>query len=277
MKPTKQKPVTPAAAPAPETQAAEADIIDWSQYVPTGTTGFENVSAEDLGIPLLTIIQPKSPEVDVTHEDYATKQIKGAKPGDIINSLTRKVLASFGERPVAVIPCGYERTYVEWKPRAAGGGLVKVHRDSAILNEVTGKDEKGQDVLRSGNTLNTTMSFYLQVIDSDTLTPSPALVNMTSTQLKHGRAWLNIMTNIKLGPARITPPMYSHSYFLTSVIEKNEKGSWFGWKIEIGPMVTSRTLITTSQKICERVALASRPAPKQLASPLPDAGDDVPM
>ena len=30
-----------------------------------------------------------------------------------------------------------------------------------------------------------------------------------------------------------TPPSYSHLYQLTTVPEKNDKGSWYGWKIDL--------------------------------------------
>ena len=34
-----------------------------------------------------------------------------------------------------------------------------------------------------------------------------------------------------------TPPMFSHTYRLTTQAESNDKGKWFGWEIErIGPI-----------------------------------------
>ena len=270
MKPTKNKVATPTAVATPVEPSSD---IDWSTYA-GAVTGFENMTQDDLGIPLLSIIQPKSPEVDRTHKDYPTKAIVGAGAGDIFNTVSRKVIASFG-KSVAVVPCGYERTFVEWKPRASGGGIVRVHRNAKILEEITGRDDKGKDVLRNGNNLATTGVFYVLVLQ-DGEKPLQAVINMTSTQLKHARFWMNLMTGLRVGPNKVVPPMFSHSYNLSSIIEQNDQGSWYGWKIEVKEMVKARDLIEQGQRICQQVAVATRP---QLRAPAPDApaDDEVPM
>ena len=63
---------------------------------------------------------------------------------------------------------------------------------------------------------------------------------MSSTQLKKARRWNSMMMGLKV-PHRngtmVTPASFSHSYKITSAQEKNDKGSWYGWDIQIvGPV-----------------------------------------
>lgn len=255
------------AAPAGET-------VDWSQYADQAT-GFENLSQEDFGIPFLTVIQKGSPEVDKTHKDYPTKKIEGAEVGDIINTISRKIVHHFGEEPAIFIPCGCDKVHVEWRPRASGGGIVRNHRDSRILSEVVGKDESSRDILRNGNVLATTTYFFGLLILPDE-EPQQCVIGMSSTQQKNSRLWLNLMNGIRIESpnGKFTPPIYSHRYKLSSKPESNAKGSWIGWSVSLGGMVTDRKLVNDAVVICKKVAALSRPAAITAGD---GKDDDVPM
>lgn len=269
---------TKGAEKAAETQPAalqkvEGATVNWENYQGE-YTGFENVQESDLGIPFITILQQKSAEVDKTHKDYATKKIEGAEAGDLINTVTREILAKAEKGFITVVPAFYEKTYVEWKPNR--GGLVKVHRTEAILNEVTGKTEKNESVLRNGNLLMETMSFYVILIQDSQ--KSPAVINMNSSALKAGRQWLNTMFNIKLGPQKVTPPMFSHHYILATAIERKDNNAWYGWNIQIGDMVKSQELANQAVSIGSRVKVLSAPSKALAASAAVSvAADEVPM
>jgi hypothetical protein len=246
--------------------AAQAPVHDWSQST---ATGFEGVNQEDLGIPFLAILQKGSPQIDRDHPDYETKKVDGAEVGDIINTVANVVVASADE-PIEVVPCTYQRLYMEWTPREKGGGLVKTHRDANILNECQ-RNERGQDVLRNGNLVVTTAYFYcIALLDGER---TPCVIGLTSTQLKKAKQWLNMMMTLKLAKAdgtKFTPPMFSHTYRLSSVSEKNEKGSWRGWKIEAGTMVKDPVLIADSMNYAKRASTQVR---AQLNAP-PTENDD---
>jgi hypothetical protein len=204
----------------------EVQEYDWSQEA---STGFEGTKTEDLGIPFLQIVQAKSPEFDETHDDYAKKFIEGVRPGYIINSLSRQVAYS-GDRknPLKVIPCFAEKMYPEFKSRKDNGGFVKMHRDPTILSSCE-RNEKNKDVIMHGNgqghEIITTHYFYLMAeIDG---VWEKVILGMTSTQLKNARRWLNLMSSIKINGN--TPPMFSHIYGLTTDVEKNQEGTWYGW------------------------------------------------
>jgi hypothetical protein len=196
--------------------------------------GFENVRPDDLSIPFLVILQDGSPEVKKTHPDYATKGIKGATAGHIMNSLTKQIYnPNVDTDKVEFIPCFYQKLWVEWKDRQKGpGGIVKSHPDDRLLGN-TRKNDKGQDVLPNGNILNTTAYFFgMVVVDGE---PIRCVIGLTSTQLKKARQWLSMATSIKFdGPSgKFTPPLFAHSYYLSAIPENNDKGSWYGWKVEM--------------------------------------------
>lgn len=249
--------------------AAVDTAPDWSSH---GMAGFENVNQEDLGIPFLTILQKGNPQVDRDHVDYATKKIDGAEIGDIINSVANVVVASAGEE-LEFIPCSYQRLYMEWVPRAKGGGLVKTHKDASILNECV-RNELGQDVLRNNNIIVTTAYFYgIALLDG---AKTPVVIGLSSTQLKKAKMWLNMMMTLKLAKpdgTKYTPPMFSHTYLLSSTPEKNEKGTWRGWLIHMGKMVTDSVLIAASIDYAKRASTQVRATLN--APPAEDKSDDV--
>lgn len=219
---------------------------DWSQEA---STGFENVTQEDLGRPFLVILQDGSPEVKKTHPEYATKKITGAEAGCIINTLTREILYSPGTtQPITFIPCAYDKAYVEWRPQTSGGGFVRSHRNPAILNECTRDEETGRDLLRNGNQIATTAYFYGLVL-REGQEPMPVVIGLTSTQLKKARAWLNMSQAIKLnGPnGKFTPPLFSHTYQLSAAGESNAKGSWYGWEVHLDKIVSDPKLINVAR------------------------------
>jgi hypothetical protein len=266
-KETKKTKTVASATPAPEPAS-----IDWGSYA--GESGFENVSQSDLGIPFLNIIQPKSAEVDRTHKDYAIKKIEGASAGDVINSVSRQVLVKYDKGGIVVVPAGYEKTYNEWKPNR--GGLVRIHRNADVLKDVTGTTEKNESVLRNGNLLIETAVFYVLLVREGE-EPMPAIINMVSTGLKHARHWLNLMTGLRVGPNRVQPPMFSHTYTLTPAIESNAKGAWYGWNVAIHQTVNDRNLVNMALGITKKVTMLANVQRQALPAVAAESADEVPM
>lgn len=250
------------AVTSPAASQATEPAYDWSQ---TGVTGFENVQQSDLGIPFLVILQKGSPQIDEAHPEYTLKKIENAKVGDVINNVNNTVVWSRSNvAPLQFIPCAFEKQYVEWTPREKGGGIVKMHTNATILQECV-KNEKGQDQLKSGNIVVTTAYFSgLYLHDGEW---SPAIIGLSSTQLKKSKLWLNMMSALRInGPSGpFNPPMFSHAYALTTAPESNEKGNWYGWMIRMQGMVTDKAVAqlateTAREKSSTRIAL---PAPTQ--------------
>lgn len=204
-----------------------AALVPVADFSGDANAGFEKAGRDDLAIPFLTILQGLSPEVKRSEGAY----IEGALEGMVLNTVSKEVIDTAKERLV-VIPCAYSRAFVEWRVREKGGGFVAEHPDTTPLQHQTTRDERGRDILPNGNQLNDTRTFYVLVVDEQNGTASPAVLTMTSTQIKKSKQWLMQQNMLKLnnGSGSYTPPMYASRWEVDTVPESNEKGSWFGWK-----------------------------------------------
>ena len=184
--------------------------------------GLDNLTADDLLIPSLKLVQKGSPAVDPTDSTYTDS----VKIGDILNSVTNE--SYDGDAGITVLPAAYRRIYLEYIPREAGGGLAGIHEDPAIISQ-THRDEMGRDVLASGNYVQTTANHYVLLLNGGKY--DPVMIAMYSSQLKKSRRWNSIMAGQRVTSdgKSVTPASYSHMYHLSTVPEKNSKGSWFGW------------------------------------------------
>ncbi len=229
----------PAAKPAPAPEPAKTDVLatqqpqtqalatakqleqDFDQYV-------DHFQQSDLATPFLIILQANSPQVLEGGEGY----VAGARAGMIFNTATQELWE--GGEGVVVIPAHYKKTYIEWVPRDDGGGFVADHGEAEGLRLLAtcSKDEKGKDCLPNGNNLVATAQHYVVIMTDEG--PQPVLCPMVSTQLKKSRNWntriVGQLVEIKGKKCRV--PMFFHSYRLTTQLEKNDQGSWYGWVIE---------------------------------------------
>jgi|TARA_R110000868_G_scaffold300295_2_gene560716 hypothetical protein len=201
-----------------------------SDFEQDANGGFEGMGQEDFALPFLKLLTNTSPEVG---------EVKGANPGFVMNTVTGELFD--GKEGITVIPVAYVRQYIEWAPRGSGGGGAPVNifpATSDILTRTHKEPGDNKDYLDNGNYIENTANHYVMVIN-DNGVPEPALISMKSTQLKKSRKWNSMLMSTKLmgksGP--YTPPMYSHTYRLTTQAESNDKGKWYGWEIEkIGPI-----------------------------------------
>ena len=190
-------------------------------------SGSEGIDSQDLMIPRMSILQSLSPQINKRDGKY----IKGAEVGYIHNSVTSEVFD--GEKGITVVPIKFRRTHIEWKPKR--GGFVRDHGpDSSILEQCTQEEDYTQR-LDNGNEIVLTMEYFIFVIKDDG-SYDPALLSMTSSQLKKGRRWNSMMSHLKIpkpdGSGVFNPAMFYASYKLTTVPETNDAGDWFGWDIE---------------------------------------------
>jgi hypothetical protein len=102
---------------------------------------------------------------------------------------------------------------------------------------------------------------------------TPALIALSSTQLKKSRQWMSIMQGIKVkGPEGFqVAPMMSRKYKLTTVPESNDKGSWFGFKVEIAGIVEDPAEYAEGQAFRQAVRTGKA---KAATSPAVDAGNE---
>jgi hypothetical protein len=204
-----------------------------SQYEEDANQGFENADVDSFAIPFLQVLQSMSPQCKKSDGAY----IKGAEEGMIFNTVTQELVD--GDKGVLVIPCHYRRTFINWKPRSQGGGFLGEYGPSDPLVSQITRDAEGATVLPDGTLLNDTRVHYALIMNDEGI-PAPAVLSWSSSQIKKSKTWMSKMDAIKMRRADgsvFTPPMFSHVYRLTTVPESNDKGSWFGWKVElVGPV-----------------------------------------
>lgn len=264
---------------ANEVAKKQSTDVAIAQFEDFGGLGFEETTSQDMAIPFLRILAQLSPQVNKRDGEY----VEGAEAGMLFNTVANCVYD--GEKGVTVIPCYYNRRYVEWAPREKGGGYFGSYKpDDAIVNTTT-KNERGEDILPNGNILTNTAQFFVILIDSNG--PQRCLITMSSSQLKKARKWVTQMNSLtaqgKNGP--YTLPMMSHKYQMTTVAESNDKGNWFGWDInKVGPLDLSNAeekqmfemAVDFSKKIAQGEVEVKETAPEQPAKAAqPD--DEVPF
>ena len=191
--------------------------------------GFENMTQDDLALPFLRILGQLSPQV--TEGD--AKYVEGAKPGNIYNTVTSELFD--GKKGIKIIPCYYKKDYPEWSDRGDGPGApVAVHLPNSPVI-ATGKRDGSKIRLPNGNYLEETASYYVMA-ETKTGGYTPALISMKSTQLNVSKKWNSMMKTIQIPDGNggfAIPPMHGVVYNLASTLQKNDKGSWYGWVVNM--------------------------------------------
>ena len=189
--------------------------------------GFENMTQDDMALPFVRILGQLSPQV--TEGD--AKYIEGAKPGMIYNTVTSELFD--GKKGIKVIPCYYRKDYPEWNDRGEGPSApAAVHLPNSPVI-ATGKRDGSKIRLPNGNYIEETAYYYI-MLAKQTGEFAPALITMKSTQLQVSKKWNSMMKTIQIADGKggfAIPPMHGVVYNLTSTLQKNDKGSWYGWVV----------------------------------------------
>jgi hypothetical protein len=195
-------------------------------------TGFEEADHTAYQIPMLTILQKLSPQVDKDEPAY----IKGAKPGMIYHTIRQEVYEA-----VNVSPAFYRKVYLEWVLRENGGGFRGEHGLTQGREMLPGcnKNDKGQFILANGNQLAETANHYV-MFEFEDGEWEPVLISMSSSQLKASRLWMSQLKSqsIKQGDQVYTAAnglqMNAYQWTLATEQLSNDKGKWYGWTLERG-------------------------------------------
>jgi hypothetical protein len=189
---------------------------------------------DDLALPFLKVLSALDPLIQEGEID--------AKPGDLYNTVTNTVYS--GKEGVRVIPCHYERRFWIYGP---ADERPETKRDE--------NDNKDYVVGGEGEYIDETHQHYVVILEEDG-SFNTALIPMKSTQLKKSRKWNSMiasrtMTNAK-GVA-FQPPRFSHVYRLSTSSEKNDKGSWHGWNIELDGVVEDANVYRAAKAFHESI------------------------
>lgn len=182
--------------------------------------GFEGVKSSDLSIPFLAVLQSNSPQVEANDPE-------GARAGMLYNTVTRELI----DGTVNFLPVYKQDAHVEWVPRNKGGGFVEAHaEDSPVVKAALEKraDKFEKPTLENGNELVETHYLYGLLLDAEGKNSLGfCVIGFTSTKIKPYRDFLTSMYMVKG-----RPPMFAFRAQIGTVKQKNEKGSFFNFKID---------------------------------------------
>jgi hypothetical protein len=206
-----------------------------------------NATQEDYAMPFLSLLQSGSPQCKKTDP----RRVEGAEEGMFFNTVEKTVYDS--EDGVVFVPCGYRRSFVEWKLREDGGGFVGEYLPGTEPR--TTLDEKNRDILDNGHELKDTRYWYGFVLNDDG-TFDAAVIGMTRTQLKPSKAWFNL-TSKNLWPDGVQrtkePPMYVWSYRLKSVPQQKDDHSFWNFDVSRDAAVTNGALLQAAMNLHDSV------------------------
>lgn len=200
-------------------------------------SGTENMTADDMQLPMLKQVQDISDERDEDAPEY----IPGADSGDFFNSVTRDLYKGSLE----IIPCAIRKTVVAFTPRAQGGGF---------LGEYESK-EQALEYLDQPAELNETTEFsVLYRPEGEEDAPwMPAIMPMTSSKLKPARALTTqLMTlRVPVGGKSIQPPIYGTIFVMNSVRAKSKKGTYRNVTFRFDRLVQDKELLDEARRFGE--------------------------
>lgn len=209
--------------------------MDMEEILRDSGAGVENMGMDDVAVPYLYVLQTNSPQVNPDHDAY----IEGATAGMFYNNVSGEVYDG-RKTGLTVIPCAYERKYVEWVPRDNGGGYVADHSiDSGILSECS-PNEKGIPCLGNGNLIVETAYHYVYFKNPKDDQWDQIIIPMKSTFLKKSRRWNKTLMATLIPGTSSQAPRWLYPYQLKTAKETKGDNTWSNFDIERLPdMVTA--------------------------------------
>ena len=249
-------------------KSGDIAVMEPNMFAADAGIGVTDLGTEDLAIPFLKVLQKMSDELD---------DLDGAKAGDIYNTVTKDVVP--GSKGVSVVNCAYTLQHIEWEPRGTGSGApfaIYGAGDTVPATE-RGDDNKDYVVGGSGRYIERTAQHYVLIIDEDGITQQ-ALLPMKATQFKKSKQWNSAMRSLKMRDSSgnlFTPPRFSHIWLLETVSEENKNGSWHGWQISKGDVITDPAVYEEAKLFANSIQ-AGQVTVKHVREAEESSSEDVP-
>lgn len=194
-------------------------VYDYGKYA---GRGFEDQSPDEIQIPFVALLQDLSPQVTGEGE----QAIPGAKAGKFFNTVTNEVYDTF-----EFVPACRQHLFVEWRPRAQGGGFVNRYlRDDPVVGKaISESKEFGKYKTREGNDLVETFYLFGILITPEGGTQQ-VCVAFSSTKIKIYKKWNTTVNSFVVpgpGGEKITPPRFAHLVKFTAMRTTNKKGKFY--------------------------------------------------
>lgn len=207
------------------------------------------MTMQDAAVPYLYILQSNSPQVNEDHAMY----VAGAKAGMFYNNVSTEVFDG-REEGVVVIPCGYERKYVEWVDRDAGGGYVADHDVNGPIMSETTPDDRGRPRLKNGNLIVETTYHYVFMLNPTEGNWERIIIPMKSTALKKSRRWNTALMSTVIPGTQKQAPRWLFPYRLKTVKEQRDNNTWSNFDITRMPDVVTREQYAQAKMFASQMA-----------------------
>jgi hypothetical protein len=208
--------------PAKKTSTALA-VRDVDPFADAGM-GTENVRAQDLIIPRLTLLHEMSKATKKSRPEY----IKGATGGMFCITSLQKLFD--GESGIYIIPIMYQRRLIEWNPIDSGGGLVRM---DVPEEELEGMERKNPGVYLTDNDTEVvvTPEYYALLVDDETGSNLPVVLSLTGKKAQVSKRWNTlIMSQRQINPntqQEVQMPFWFNCYHMVAVADNNDKGDFW--------------------------------------------------
>lgn len=177
--------------------------------------GSQNVSAEDMAIPRIKLLQLISDEVVPSSPQF----IEGAQAGMFINSVTNELYTS-----IYVINLHFSRKTVVWKKRKLGGGLFGSYQNEAeALQDLETKGENPENYDISENPTH-----LLMLLSDEGIPEGVALFDMPGSKIKHSKSW-NTLINKQEEAGN---PRFGCVWELKVIADQNQNGPFSNCEAE---------------------------------------------
>lgn len=235
--------------------------------------GMEGADKDSYAIPFLRVLQKLSPQCDEADAQY----IEGAKGGMLINTVTNELYD--GDTGVVILPCAFQRRFLRWAPRGSERGYmgemlpeeVAEMRAEGLVKELEGRlyvaDSDGNVSEKKSDRIVDTRSHFCLVVD-DEGNASQVVFPLASTQIKKSKQLMSMLTSAKIATANghITPPTWMNKIRVTTTLESNDQGSWYGVKFTGENFIESPDLYAAGKAFHDAIAAGELKANYQQAA-----------
>jgi hypothetical protein len=241
-----KKPDDKTASTATEVAApAATSVLPYmdADFMADAGSGMEGADKDSFAIPFLTVIQKMSPQMDEASSQYDPD----AKAGMLMNTVTGEYYD--GKVGVVILPCHYQRRFVRWGARDAGGGFKGELMPEAVahmtadgtLHDLEGRlyfpAEDGSINPKRSDRLSDTRNHFALLEGGGNV-----LLSLTSTQIKKSKALMSMLSGVRVkapNGTAVCPPTWANRVRVTTVLESNDQGSWYGVKFTLEGMTKS--------------------------------------
>jgi len=254
----------------------------------------EAMGKDDMSIPFIQILQSLSPQCTKGEPEF----IKGSEPSMLYNTVTKELRATQdddGNQLVGmrIISLAYKASYIEWVPRSKGGGFVAEYDVGEGAGIPTHRNENNQDIISDGaglgtpgNQLSYTHTHFVFIVGDDG-SLEPAVLTMTSTQVKPSKDWNALIMNLRL-PNGAKAPRFFGVWNVSTRRRSNDQGSWYVWEISKGSDITAlpnaRQILNDCKAFVDGIQAGEHTADYTKENPAtpsgggdPEGDDDIPF